>query len=104
MVEIAGRNPHCEILCFTKKYELVNEALDNGVKIPGNLHILFSAWRDMEMPNPYKLPEAHVRYRDGFTTAREDAKPCGGNCTECSIHDGGCWSLKNGEQVVINEH
>ena len=24
MVEIAGGNPHCQILCFTKRYEVVN--------------------------------------------------------------------------------
>ena len=25
MIEVAERNPHCEILCFTKKYEIVNK-------------------------------------------------------------------------------
>lgn len=50
------------------------------------------------------LPEAHVLYRDGTTTAREDAKKCGGNCTECACISGGCWSLKKGEQVVFKEH
>lgn len=31
MVEIARRNPHCEILCFTKKYDIVNNFIkDNG--------------------------------------------------------------------------
>ncbi|ETD17192.1 hypothetical protein [[Ruminococcus] lactaris] len=56
------------------------------------------------MENPLSLPEAHVRYRDGTTTARDDAVECAGNCTECAITDGGCWSLQNGEQVVFNEH
>lgn len=41
---------------------------------------------------------------DGSTMAREDAKLCGGNCTECAITDGGCWTAKHGEQVVFNEH
>lgn len=104
MIEIAERNPHCEMLCFTKKYNLVNDHLDFGGTIPQNLHIIFSGWRGMKMVNPYNLPEAHVRYRDGTTTARENAKPCGGNCTECAITDGGCWMAKHGEQVVFNEH
>ena len=104
MIEIAERNPHCEMLCFTKKYNLVNDHLDFGGTIPKNLHIIFSGWRGMKMVNPYNLPEAHVRYRDGTTTARENAKPCGGNCTECAITDGGCWTAKHGEQVVFNEH
>lgn len=108
MITIAARNPHCEILCFTKKYELVNEYIQNDGgapnKLPENLHIIFSGWVGLEMANPFSLPEAHVRYRDGSTTAREDAIQCGGNCTECAVTDGGCWTLKNGEQVVFNEH
>ena len=104
MVDIARTNTHCEILCFTKKYEIVNSHINIIGKLPKNLHIIFSGWHDIEMVNPYNLPEAHVRYRDGSTTAREDAKLCGGNCTECAITDGGCWTLKSGQQVVFNEH
>lgn len=104
MVEVAERNKHCEILCFTKKFDIVNQHLDFGGIIPPNLHIVFSAWKGLKMDNPYLLPEAHVRYRDGYTTASNNAKECGGNCTECAITEGGCWTLKNGEQVVFNEH
>ena len=104
MVDIARTNTHCEILCFTKKYDIVNSHINIIGKLPKNLHIIFSGWHDIEMVNPYNLPEAHVRYRDGSTTAREDAKMCGGNCTECAITDGGCWTAKHGEQVVFNEH
>lgn len=104
MVNIAERNIHCEILCFTKKYEIVNNHLAKGRVIPANLHIIFSGWRDFKMENPYKLPEAHVRYKDGYTTAREDAQNCTGNCTECATTDCGCWVIKCGEQVVFDEH
>lgn len=104
MVEIAERNQHCEILCFTKKYDIVNDFLDYGGELPKNLHIVFSVWRGLHWDNPYLLPEAHVRYRDGTTTAYNGAKECGGNCTECAITDGGCWTLKEGEQVIFNEH
>lgn len=104
MIDVATRNKHCEILCFTKKYEIVNALLDRGIEIPDNLHIIFSAWVGLNMTNPFSLPEAHVRYRDGLTTARADATECGGNCTECAATDGGCWSLKSGEQVVFDEH
>ena len=110
MVEIARRNQHCEILCFTKKFEIVNDYIramptqEASGALPNNLHIIYSAWVGLEMVNPYMLPEAHVRYRDGSTTAREDAKQCNGNCTECAMTDGGCWSLKIGEQVVFDEH
>ena len=104
MVEIARRQPHCEILCFTKKYNLVNEFIEQGGELPGNLHMIFSGWVGLEMANPFSLPEAHVRYRDGSTTAREDAIECSGNCTECALTEGGCWNLQKGQQVVFNEH
>lgn len=104
MVEVARRNPHCQILCFTKKYEIVNDAVAGGCEIPNNLHIIFSAWVGLQMVNPFSFPEAHVRYRDGSTTAAPDALACGGNCTECAITEGGCWTLQEGGQVVFDEH
>lgn len=104
MVDVAQRNQHCQILCFTKKYELVNDYLSGGAVLPSNLHMILSAWTGLEMQSPFLLPEAHVRYRDGSTTARDDAKLCGGNCTECAYTDDGCWTLQRGEQVIFNEH
>lgn len=104
MVEVAKRNPHCEILCFTKKYELVNEYLDMWSFFPDNLHMILSGWTGLPMVNPHGLPEAHVIFKDGSTTARQDAIPCNGNCSDCAMTDGGCWSLKKGEQVVFHEH
>ena len=43
MVYTAQENPHCEILAFTKCYDIVNGYLDqrNGY-LPKNLHIIFS--------------------------------------------------------------
>lgn len=108
MIDIANRNRYCEILCFTKKFDIVNEKIaemaTRGETLPTNLHLIFSGWRGLEMDNPFRLPEAHVRYRDGTTTASNHAKECGGNCTECALTDGGCWTLSYGEQVVFNEH
>lgn len=104
MVDIAERNPHCEILCFTKKYRIVNGYLDVGGIIPKNLHLIFSAWRGLKMENPHGLPEAHVRYKDGTTTAHENAVQCSGNCTECALTEGGCWNLKDGQEVIFDEH
>ena len=104
MVAVAGRNSHCEILCFTKRYEMVNEFIEQNGELPSNLHMVFSGWVGLNMVNPFALPEAHVRYRDGSTTARDDAVECGGNCTECALTDGGCWNLQKGQQVIFNEH
>ena len=104
VVDIARDNSHCEILCFTKKYSIVNNHIHIVGRLPQNLHIIFSAWRGVDMDNPYNLPEAHVRYKDGSTTAREDAVLCHGNCTECAITDSGCWVAQSGEQIVFMEH
>lgn len=104
MVAAARRNPHCSILCFTKRYEIVNQYLLSGNSLPDNLHIIFSAWVGLPMVNPFSLPEAHVRYRNGTTTASPSAKECGGNCTRCAITDAGCWTLQKGEQVLFHEH
>lgn len=104
IINVASYNKHCEILCFTKKYDIVNDVLSSGVEFPSNLHIIMSAWRGLEMDNPYDLPEAHVRYKDGTTTARDNAVLCKGNCSDCAITESGCWTLSKGEQVVFNEH
>lgn len=107
MVKVVKRNTHCEVLCFTKKFEIVNQYIfeqRDPPRLPLNLHIVFSGWPGLRMINGYGLPEAHVRFRDGTTTAREDAKLCGGNCTECAITGEGCWTLKRGEQIIFDEH
>lgn len=108
MVDIAEQFPNTEMLCFTKKFDIVNRYIDNhgGDRsvIPNNLHMIFSGWEGLKMENPYNLPEAHVEFRNGKTTAREDAHRCGGNCTVCSRTGTGCWVLKDGEQVVFHEH
>ena len=104
MVAVAQRNAHCQILCFTKKFELVNQSILDGIKPPENLHLIFSGWRGLEMVNPFRLAEAHVRYKDGTTTASEGAVDCSGNCVDCAITDSGCWTLKKGEQVIFDEH
>ena len=103
MAGIAEINPHCEILCFTKQYELVNSFL-SVCTIPANLHVIFSAWKGLPMENPFNLPEAHVFFKDGTTTAKDGARYCSGNCYECAMTNANCWSLKKGEQIIFKEH
>lgn len=103
MITYAGINAHCQILCFTKKYALVNAWLEEH-ELPDNLHLIFSAWRGLPMHNPHSLPEAHVFYRDGFTTASDGARYCSGNCTECAIEGKNCWVMQRGEQIIFKEH
>lgn len=101
--EVAQRNPHCEILIFTKKYDLCNAELAAGL-CPSNLHLIYSGWKGIEMRNPYHMPEAHVLEKDGSTTARDGAKYCGGKCTECYAQKCGCFKLAYGEQVLFRRH
>jgi hypothetical protein len=104
MFAAAQHNPHCQILCFTKQYKIVNAHLSRFCTLPDNLHIIFSAWKGLPMDNPYNLPEAHVFYRDGTTTAKDGARYCSGNCYECALTEANCWSLKEGEQIIFKEH
>lgn len=109
MVELAEKYPHCEMLAFTKKFDLCNEWLaTHSFNFPRNLHIIYSAWRGLEMNNPFDMPECHIIFKDGTVTMSED-KPsfwCSGNCFECfrSPNHRGCFSLRKGEQILIKEH
>ena len=103
MVAIAKTNKHCQILCFTKKYTLVNSYLEKH-RLPKNLHLVFSVWKGLDCFNPYNLPEAHVFYKDGTTTASDGAKYCSGNCTDCAVENKNCWTLQKGEQIIFKEH
>ena len=105
MVLCARKNKHCNILCFTKKYSLVNEYLKHH-RLPKNLNIVFSAWKGLEMPNPFNLPTAEVMYKDGTSTAEEGKKYiyCSGNCSECISEKHSCWNLRKGEGVIFAEH
>jgi hypothetical protein len=103
MAAIAKLNSHCEILCFTKQYDIVNFHLKKH-ELPKNLHIIFSAWKGLPMENPNNLPEAHVFFKDGTTTAKDGARYCSGNCYECAMTNANCWSLQKGEQIIFKEH
>lgn len=102
IVGIAAELPKTEFLAFTKRYDIVNDFISDGYKIPENLHLIFSAWPGMDMPNPYSLPVAQVIFK-GQEPA-DDWKVCGGNCTECACRGVGCWELKNGETIAFYEH
>lgn len=103
MVKLAELLPETVFLAFTKCFEIVNDYIAANGALPGNLRIIFSGW-NYDIPNPYNLPEAHVIFKDGSTTARPDAKKCNGDCTECAMCGDGCWTLKHGEQVVFDIH
>jgi len=100
------RNPHCEVLMFTKKFELVNRLLDSIGALPKNLHCLFSGWTNLFPTaggwNPHRLPETTVYAKD--EDFRPEWTPCGGNCLDCAVHDGGCWAARPGETIAFKIH
>lgn len=102
MARIARELPKTDFLAFTKRYDIVNRYIDDGSRLPENLHIIFSAWPGMDTPNPHNLPVAQVIFK-GQDPA-DDWKVCGGNCTECACRGVGCWELKNGETIAFYEH
>lgn len=106
MVKLAREVKTCEVMCFTKKYEIVNNYLDKGKRLPKNLHIMFSVWPGLKCDNPHHLPEAHVLMKDGSCTC-DPAKAdyhCKKNCMECAVTNSGCWSLKRNQKLVLDFH
>lgn len=103
MCWVARRNPQTSYLCFTKKFELVNNYIANGHRIPKNLKIVFSGWTDWMPENPYNFPTTWVYYPKNEAANAcipKKAIPCGGKCSECST----CWNLKKGQSVVFKKH
>lgn len=107
--ELAGE---CEVLFFTKTYDDLNKFIKENIAkfptnygFPPNIHPIMSRWIGMECPNPYGVPESHVLWPDGATTAPEyGAYFCKGNCSACFMGHEGCPSLKQGESVVFEAH
>ena len=103
--EMAERNRKTEFLFFTKNYADANLFLEKYPELPENMHMIFSRWEGMECDNRNNMPEAHILWKDGSTTAPHyGAYYCQGDCTDCLISGEGCWKLKKGEHVVFNAH
>ena len=102
MIDAARNNPHCEILCFTKKFDIVNAWIDENGDIPANLHLLFSGWTNLTPVNPHSLPETNV-IEKGAEPA-ENWKICGGNCFNCACRGVGCWQAQRGDVIAFPIH
>lgn len=102
MVRVAKKCKNTKFLCFTKKFELVNEYL-NACELPKNLKIVLSAWdKDFKVDNPHNLPMTYVYFKDASRNADipEFSIPCQGTCQKCKA----CWNLKQGQSVYFNQH
>lgn len=102
LVSACKANRHCEVLVFTKRYEIVNAWISENGELPENLHLLFSGWENLKTINPHGLPETNV-YGKGEEPDPE-WKLCGGNCFECGCRGLGCWQAKKGDVVAFQKH
>jgi len=101
MIQACIHNPGCQVLVFTKQYEIVNKWIEDHGKLPKNLHILFSGWANLSPINPYNLPETNVYGKEG---PQESWLLCGGNCETCACRGLGCWQAKNGDTIAFKLH
>lgn len=104
MIDVALACPHCTFLAFTKRFDLVNEYVANGGEIPSNFQLIFSAWPGMALDNPYNFPVSSPLFVDGSHAAGNDPISCPGDCSNCAMMGGGCWTLKHGQGVVFAAH
>ena len=103
MCKVARKCKGTQFLCFTKKFELVNDYVSNKHIIPKNLHIVFSTWRDFIPENPYNFPMTYVYFpkdKEANKSIPENAIPCSGSCTKCHA----CWELNKGQSVYFKKH
>ena len=104
VAELGRKNQRTMFLFFTKNYKGINKFLEHH-RFPKNVHPIMSCWQGLEMENPNHLPESHLLYKDGSTTAPEyGAYFCTGNCSECAFESKGCWVLKKNQHVVFQAH
>lgn len=112
ITEAMEARPECEFLFFTKSYEDMNQYISENIDkypdnfgFPSNVHPLFSRWLGVPCDNPYHVPESHVLWENGETTAPEfGAYYCKGDCSNCFKFDEGCPRLKAGESVIFKAH
>lgn len=99
---VARKCKNTNILCYTKKFELVNAYIEAGHRIPKNLHIVFSTWDNFIPENPYNLPMAYVKFKDESRNSHipENAIVCPGKCENCQY----CFHMRKGQTVVFKKH
>lgn len=103
MFRVARKLPDTKFLCFSKKYELINEKL-NTEPCPVNLTLVLSSWGCFVPENPHNLPVAYVRFKDSNILIPDNAYHCTTHCGNCVQTEHSCWELSHGESVFFDEH
>lgn len=101
IIRIAKKAKHVKFMAFSKRYDMINNYIAQGNKIPSNLKIIFSGWYGgWTFDNPYNLSVAYVYNPKENNEIPKNAKICKGKCQQCFI----CWNLKKGESVRFEKH
>lgn len=108
MVKAAVTCKDTKFLCYTKNFEIVNDYLDAGFKLPDNLIVVFSYWdKAFKIDNPHNLPVNYCILKDQSkmpeiqVTGKTYLCPgTGFGCQNCLK----CWSLKPGDAMTMREH
>lgn len=100
LISIAKKAKGVKFMMFTKKYEIVNDYISNGGKVPRNLKILLSNWIDWKCENPHNLPTAELYDPKVDNFVSKKLLPCSGKCDQCFS----CWDIRKGSGVVFVKH
>lgn len=99
ILPVVAENPITVFYLYTKNYELINEKIQNGWKVPKNLVIIFSQWGNEEIKNPYNLP-VFKTILDAEEPQPENETICINDCMNCLK----CHKAKNGEKIGCYLH
>jgi len=99
MIKVAEECPDTRFMAFTKYYDIVEKYHD---KIPENLNIVLSAWKELQPTKEQKKLFPVCYYDDGKEDCQVpvNATICGGDCEHCQL----CYRMKAGESVCIRRH
>ena len=102
--DLCSKNKKVKFLIYTKKYEIINQKLDEYVQ-PKNLTIVFSSWLGVKFDNPHHLPVARIELEKIPESEKAFLCDCSNNqkqkhCRKCLK----CWKLKSNESVIFKLH
>lgn len=85
IVNVAASFPDWRFWMYTKMYDIVNEYIKTCGPLPSNLQVMFSAWLNIPVNNPYNMPTFHTVLK---TTGTKWI--CPGKCDICKTAKRGC--------------
>lgn len=111
MIWVAKQCKNTKFTAYTKQYNLINNYLAEGHRIPKNLNIIFSLWEGYPCNNPYNLPTFKAVPKEELPN---DSKayicPCSykthkeHTCKDCIKVGGGCYLAKHAQEIFEALH